>query len=97
MRAKFGCGVEISLAECWSPTTPSRPRERNFQAECFEHLHCCLPDMRFVIADKCIVPKNDAVVAAVSDRRVRSEERRVGKECRSRWGRDHLRKKEKRT
>src|SRR5437867_13058290 len=27
---------------------------------------------------------------------VRSEERRVGKECRSRWGRDHEKKREKR-
>src|SRR5437879_13872144 len=30
-------------------------------------------------------------------RAYRSEERRVGKECRSRWGRDHLKKKKKTT
>src|SRR5438093_5370448 len=30
-------------------------------------------------------------------RRTRSEERRVGKECRSRWSADHLKKKKKRT
>src|SRR5438874_12919259 len=66
MRAKLRCGVEISLAKCRPPTTRSPPRERNFQAKCFQHLYRRLPDMRFVVADECIVPKNDlATVVAV--------------------------------
>src|SRR5205807_4673994 len=70
MRAKLRCGVEISLAKRRPPTTPSPPRKRNFQAECFQHLHRRLPDMRFVVANEGIVPENDlaAVVAVVVDR-----------------------------
>src|SRR5438552_7040758 len=70
MRAKLRCGVEISLAKRRPPTTPSPPRKRNFQAECFQHLYRRLPDMRFVVANECIVPENDlaAVVAVVVDR-----------------------------
>src|SRR5438552_11142572 len=36
---------------------------------------------------------DDKVVALLEPRDHRSEERRVGKECRSRWGPDHYKKK----
>src|SRR5438552_5251743 len=70
MRAKFRCGIEISLAKRRPPTTLSSPCERNFQAECFQHLYRCLPDMRFVVANEGVVPQNDFAaffVAGVSD------------------------------
>src|SRR5438270_12332644 len=70
MRGKFRCGIEISLAKCRPPTTASPAHERNLQAERFQDLHRCLPNMRFVVANECVVPQEDAaaVVAAVVDR-----------------------------
>src|SRR5256885_16915062 len=42
----------------------------------------------------CFLLLNTGEVAVTSGNRMRSEERRVGKECRSRWAPDHLKKKE---
>src|SRR5687768_17634109 len=36
-----------------------------------------------------VVPTNEGVMIQLTDKVDRSEERRVGKECRSRWSRDH--------
>src|SRR5438270_5803464 len=73
MRAKFRGSVEISLAECRAPTTPSLAYEGDLQSKRFQHLYRCLPDMRFVVANECVVPQNDAaaVVAVVVDRGAR--------------------------
>src|SRR5207244_11601499 len=64
---------------------------------------CALP-IFFVLHDQEIRPEREArrEVGQTSGRpalqqRARSEERRVGKECRSRWARDPSKKKRRRT
>src|SRR5437868_14533538 len=48
---------------------------------------------RFGRADTCFIGKCGEVIAQQLQQLLRSEERRVGKECRSRWSRCHEKKK----
>ena len=51
--------IEISLAERRPATALAFGRERDFKAERFQDLDRSDPNVRFVITDKGIVPKND--------------------------------------
>ena len=39
------------------------------EAECFQHFHRRDPDVRLIVTDECVVPKDDFTVAAVYARR----------------------------
>jgi mercuric reductase len=74
MLAELRGVIEISLTERRPTTALSILRERNFEAERLQDSHCSNADVRLVIPDERVVPKNDFAsgVAAVSDRRISS-------------------------
>ena len=70
MFSDFRRDIEISLTECWTSAAAAILYERNFETERFQHFHRGDADVRLVVADECVVPKNDgaSLVAAGVDR-----------------------------
>src|SRR5262245_31568265 len=63
---EFCCGIEISLAECRSSATTAILHERDFESDRLEHFRRSDADMRFVVAHKRVVPKNDGASAVAA-------------------------------
>ena len=59
MLSEFCGGIEVSHAECRPSATAAIFYKHNFESERFEHFHGGNADVRFVIAHKCVVPKDD--------------------------------------
>src|SRR4051812_49433765 len=73
MPAHVAGRIEISLAKGRTTAAFAPVRQRDVEAERFEHFDRCNPDVRLVIADERVVPQNDVAalpVAAVYDRRL---------------------------
>jgi hypothetical protein len=57
--SEFCSGIEISLTECRPATAAPIFHKRDFEPERLEHFDCRDADVRFVVAHKCVIPKDD--------------------------------------
>src|SRR3712207_9506050 len=87
--------LESTFAPTKAPTAPGTPTLATTFQSTLPNFQCASPDIRLVpISAKCTVADAAAGLVPMASSRVvdvtpRSEERRVGKECRSRWSPDH--------
>jgi hypothetical protein len=57
--SEYRRGIEVSLGECRPPAAPTVLHEGNFESERLEDFHRGNANVRFMVPDKCVVPKND--------------------------------------
>jgi hypothetical protein len=57
--SEFCSGIEISLAKGRTSAAAPIFHKRDFEAERLEHFDCRDADVRFVVADKCVIPEDD--------------------------------------